>query len=283
MLAFLIHNAVSLELALFALSFLAGGFGALVGLGGGILLVPGMVLLLGIHIRYAIGASIVSVIATSCGAAAAYVEDRLTNIRVAILLEVATTSGAFSGAYLTRFLNPTYLQLLFVLILLLSAGMMMRGKSQKSNRQRIPGRLENWLRLHSHYPEGGQKIPYVVTRADLGLVLMFGAGLISSLLGIGSGALKVPAMDTAMGLPIKVSAATSNFMIGVTAAASAGPYFLRGEILPILAAPIALGILSGSWLGARWMRKLHSLHLRRIFVITLLVVAAQMIVKLIQA
>lgn len=276
------HSVPLLELGLFLVSFLAGGFGALVGLGGGVLLVPAMVILFGFNIHYAIGASIVSVIATSSGAAAAYVRDHITNIRVAILLEVATTLGALGGAALSTKASPHFLYLLFSTLLLISAGMMVFVKRKEHSGIRSEkSTLERYLRLDSSYPDRflGREISYVVTRVPLGFLLMLAAGLLSGLLGIGSGVLKVPAMDTAMGLPMKVSSATSNFMIGVTAAASAGPYLLRGNILPILAAPVALGVLTGSWVGARWMNRIGGATIRWIFVGTLLVVAVEMALK----
>jgi uncharacterized membrane protein YfcA len=270
------------EGTLFVISVLAGIFGAILGLGGGVLIVPALTLLFGINIRYAVGASIVSVIATSSGAAATYVRDQITNIRVAMLLEVATTVGALSGAMLSPYLPTDFLYVLFSVILLYSALIMF--KKRKGTEEHLTSSDDPWahrLRLNSAYPDRalGKKVEYAVTRVKFGFSLMFGAGIISGLLGIGSGALKVPAMDSAMRLPIKVSSATSNFMIGVTAAASAGAYYMRGDIIPILAAPVALGVLAGSILGTKVMMRLPSKKLRDLFLVVLMVIAVQMGLK----
>ena len=271
------------EAFLLAVSVVAGVFGAVLGLGGGIIIVPVLTLLFGINIRYAVGASIVSVIATSSGAAASYVREHVTNIRVAMLLEVATTLGALGGAALSPYVSQRVLFLVFAAILFYSAWLMFskkQGAGHKALRVRS-SRLADIFRLNSSYPDFqlNREIDYVVTRVPLGFALMLGAGVISGLLGIGSGALKVLAMDTAMSLPIKVSSATSNFMIGVTAAASAGTYFTRGDILPILAAPVALGVLGGSWVGTRIMARMRAERLRGLFIGVLVLIAIQMALK----
>lgn len=266
------------ELALFLISVAAGVFGAVLGLGGGVLIVPALTLLFGVEIRYAVGASIVSVIATSSGAAATYVRDHITNIRVAMLLEVATTIGALGGAMLAPYFPARVIFVVFSLILLYSAVVMFLKRGDHTIKTtRDPWALR--LRLNSSYPDHGQTVSYAVDRVPLGFTLMLGAGLVSGLLGIGSGALKVPAMDTAMKLPIKVSSATSNFMIGVTAAASAGAYYMRGDILPVLAAPVALGVLCGAIVGTRLMMRLHNERIRQIFIVVLVLIAVQMGVK----
>lgn len=274
----LLLNPLAFELTLFLISVLAGVFGAILGLGGGVLIVPALTLLFGVQIRYAVGASIVSVIATSSGAAATYVRDHITNIRVAMLLELATTVGALCGAMLSPYFPARVLFIVFALILAYSALAMLRKRGDHTITH-SDDRLAARLKLHASYPDRGREIPYAVDRVPLGFSLMLGAGVISGLLGIGSGALKVPAMDTAMRLPIKVSSATSNFMIGVTAAASAGAYYVRGDILPLLAAPVALGVLSGSFLGTKVMMKLHSNRIRQIFIVVLVLIAVQMAVK----
>lgn len=263
----------------FAVSVGAGLLGSLLGLGGGIIVVPALTLGLHLPIRYAIGASIVSVIATSSGAAAAYVRERLTNLRVAMFLELATTAGALTGAYLAGVLASRWLFVIFGAMLGYSALVMVRTR-HASARAGVP--RDGWsdrLRLHSSYFDAadGQEHPYRVTRARTGLGLMYGAGTVSGLLGIGSGALKVPAMDLAMRLPIKVSTATSNFMIGVTAAASAGVYFARGDISPLIAGPVAAGVVTGATLGARLLGRLRSQSVRNVFVVVLLWVSAQML------
>lgn len=268
-------------LAAFAVSVAAGLLGSLLGLGGGIIVVPALTLVFHMPIRYAIGASIVSVIATSSGAAAAYVRERLTNLRVAMFLEVATTAGALTGAFLAGLIAGRWLFVIFGTVLGYSAIMMRRKRHAIVPADVKSDALSDRLRLHSSYYDEaeGAEHPYRVTRARTGLGLMYGAGTVSGLLGIGSGALKVPAMDLAMGLPIKVSTATSNFMIGVTAAASAGVYFARGDINPLVAGPVAAGVLAGATIGARLLGRLHSAAVRNVFVIVLLWVSAQMLWK----
>jgi uncharacterized protein len=261
-------------------SFVAGFLGALLGLGGGLIVVPVLTLLLHVDIRLAIGASIISVIATSSGAAAAYVKERLANIRVAMFLELGTASGAIAGAYLAGILHPRGLYVLFGAMLGYSAVAMLRGIHAAPSDE-PPGALSEWLRLNGSYFDHatGETVDYPVRRPLLGLGMMFGAGTVSGLLGVGSGALKVPAMDLGMGLPMKVSTATSNLMIGVTAAASAGLYFARGQIDPFIAAPVALGVLGGALLGTRALKHVSSERLRRLFIVVLVVICAQMIWK----
>jgi uncharacterized membrane protein YfcA len=273
-------SPLEFALALFGVSLAAGFFGSLVGLGGGIIVVPALTLLFGIDIRYAIGASIVSVIGTSSGAAAAYVRQRLTNLRVAMFLQLATTAGAVTGAFLAGLLHGRWLYLIFGLILAPSAFGMVRRMTVPAGS--VPAdRWADKLDLHgSYFDEAcGQEISYRVTNTTLGLVLMWLAGVFSGLLGLGSGTLKVSAMDLAMRMPIKASTATSNLMIGVTAAASAGIYFLRGDIDPIVAAPVALGVVIGAVAGSRILGRTDSRVLRLVFLAVLLVVSAQMIWK----
>jgi hypothetical protein len=231
-------------------------------------------------LRTAIGASIVSVIACSCGSAAPYLRARLTNVRLALVLETATTAGALTGVFLAGFIPVPYLFALFAIILLLSAQQMLwrRGRPAVTT----PTGDARWagLGLDGSYPDdSGRSVAYGVDRLQLGMLLMYGAGLVSALLGIGSGVLKIPAMDTALRLPIKVSSATSNFMIGVTAAASAGVYFVRGDVVTAIAGPVALGSVVGSQLGARILMRMSNERLRVLFVIILLVLAAQMLLS----
>ena len=273
-----------LEFALLVLliSVGAGALGSLLGLGGGIIVIPALTLLFHVDIRYAIGASIVSVIATSSGAAAAYVRDRLTNLRVAMVLELATTSGAISGAYLAGLLNGRWLFIIFGLVLGYSSLMMIRKlKEPETTECTKSAPWADYLRLHGSYfdNQSGREISYRVTSTRIGLVLMYVAGAISGLLGIGSGALKVPALDLAMHMPIKVSTATSNFMIGVTAAASAGLYFMRGEIDPFITAPVAVGVTLGAVGGSYLLPKLQSSTLRVVFIVVLLWISGQMLWK----
>jgi uncharacterized membrane protein YfcA len=273
-----VHDPKFFELTILAISFIAGTLGSILGIGGGVIIVPALTIGFGVNIRYAIGASIVSVIATSSGAAATYVKDHITNIRVAMFLEIATTIGALGGALLAAYISPKLLYWIFSAILIYSAYSMVRKHGEEH--PLLKG--DHWaekLKLNSSYPDQGKEIAYAITNVPVGFVLMLGAGLISGLLGIGSGALKVPAMDGAMKIPIKVSSATSNFMIGVTAAASAGAYYMRGDILPILAAPVAFGVLLGSLLGTRLMMGLPNRKLRQIFIVVLVVIAIEMGLK----
>jgi uncharacterized membrane protein YfcA len=265
----------------FAVSLIAGALGSLLGLGGGIIVVPILTLLLKIDIRYAIGASIVSVIATSSGAAAAYVREHLTNLRVAMLLEIGTTTGALTGAYLAAVIGGRWLYITFGIILAYSALAMLRKREDDIGVPVPVDRLADRLRLHDSYFDQSinQTISYRVTHTTLGLFLMYIAGVVSGLLGIGSGALKVPAMDLAMRLPIKVSTATSNFMIGVTAAASAGVYFARGDIDPFIAAPVAAGVLIGATAGSHLLGKLASHSIRVVFILALLWISFAMLWK----
>jgi hypothetical protein len=273
-------SPLEFALTLFGICIVAGFFGSLIGLGGGIIVVPVLTLGYGIDIRYAIGASIVSVIATSSGAAAAYVRERMTNLRTAMLLEIGTTTGAITGAFLAGVLQGRWLFLIFGLVMAYSAWAMLRRVTHRGE----PVPADRWadrLRLHgSYYDEAlATERAYRVANTKLGLALMYLAGAISGLLGIGSGVLKVPAMDLAMRIPIKVSTATSNFMIGVTAAASAGVYFARGDVDPFITAPVATGVVLGATIGSRVLGKTDSRALRVLFVIVLLVVSAQMIWK----
>lgn len=269
------------DLAVLSISVLAGVLGSLLGLGGGIIIIPVLTLLFNVDIRYAIGASIVSVIATSSGAAAAYVRERMTNLRVAMVLELATSAGALTGAYLAGQLGVRWLYVIFGIVMGYSALMMFRKRHEPAIDVPVSAPWADYLRLHSSYYDeaSGREIIYRVARTRVGLGLMYVAGVVSGLLGIGSGALKVPAMDLAMRLPIKVSTATSNFMIGVTAAASAGVYFARGDIDPFVAAPVATGVLIGALLGSRLLGRLQSSTIRIVFVVVLLWVSGQMLLK----
>jgi len=269
------------ELELVAICVVAGLLGALLGLGGGIIVVPVLTLFFHVPIRLAIGASVISVIATSSGAAAAYVRERLTNIRIGMLLEVGTTTGAITGAYIAGLVDARVLFIVFGLVLGYSALQMLRKRHDHSSTPVPPDAWADRLRLHdSYYDQAeGREVDYRVTHTPAGLSLMYIAGTVSGLLGIGSGALKVPAMDLAMHLPIKVSTATSNFMIGVTAAASAGVYFARGDIDPFIAGPVAVGVLIGATIGARHLPRIGSGTIRVLFVAVLVAIACEMLLK----
>jgi uncharacterized membrane protein YfcA/uncharacterized membrane protein len=267
--------------AVFGASIVAGFVGSLVGLGGGVFVVPLMTIFFGIPIEIAVGASIVSVIATSSGAAAAYVRDHLTNLRVGMFLEIATTLGAIAGAFLALVLAPGVLFVVFGLVLIVSAVPLIRKLGEDLPQGVKNDRLADRLALASTYPEPalGGNVAYAVTGVPIGFGLMSIAGLISGLLGIGSGTFKVLAMDTVMKLPMKVSSTTSNFMIGVTAAASAGIYFQRGAIHPLIAAPVALGVLLGALIGAKVLTRLANSTVRKLFVPVLLAIAIEMLVR----
>ena len=257
-------------------AFAAGLLGALTGLGGGVVIVPLLVLGFHVDIRYAIGASLVSVIATSSGAAAAYVSEGYTNVRLAMFLEVATTIGALSGAWLAPNVPARALALVFGCVLLYSAWLS-RHHVLAGTASLEPDRLATALRLDGTMPSGGRLVPYHVQHVPAGFSLMYLAGMLSGLLGIGSGAVKVLAMDRAMRLPFKVSSTTSNFMIGVTAAASAGVYLRRGYIDPAVAMPVVLGVLAGSMTGARILTVSRSDRLRLIFVWVIVALAVEML------
>ena len=267
------------ELGIFAVSIAAGLIGALAGVGGGILVIPVLTIGFGVDIRLAVGASIVSVIATSSGAAAAYVRDRMTDMRVGMFLELATTTGAVCGALLSAVVAPAFLYVLLGVVLLASAGIQVARLGEETPPTSAPSALAARLRLESSYPDRrlGREVPYSARRIPLGFALMWIAGVVSGLLGIGSGVLKVLAMDGAMRLPMKVSSATSNFMIGVTAAASAGIYLSRGDVDPRIAAPVALGVLAGALVGARLLQHISNRAVRLIFLPVLVVVGLETI------
>lgn len=266
------------EMILLISSIAAGFLGSLLGLGGGIIIVPTLTLLFKVDIRYAIAASLISIVATSSGAAASYLKDHLTNLRIAVLLEVGTVTGAITGFLLAQKINSSALFLLFGSFLFLSAIMMFRKRGEHLSTKDHPWSQK--LGLAGSYPNAaGNLSHYKVENVPFGLAAMYGAGILSALLGIGSGIFKVLAMDGAMKLPMKVSSATSNFMIGVTAAASAGAFFLRGDVRPEIAAPVSVGIILGSWIGARLMMKIPSNVIRKVFVVVLAIVSLQMIHK----
>jgi len=253
----------------------AGLLGALTGLGGGVVIVPLLTLVFGVDIHYALGASLVSVIATSSGAASAYVREGYSNIRIGMFLEIATTAGAIAGASLTTILPPGTIAVIFGCVLLLSA--YLSSQRPQDREDCVPDRLTARLRMESTYPTAEGEKPYHVRNAPGGFGLMLIAGLLSGLLGIGSGALKVLAMDMIMCLPFKVSTTTSNFMIGVTAAASAGIYLGNGYIQPALAMPVVLGVLPGSMIGSRILGGASVRSLRLIFTLTILGLGIEMI------
>lgn len=257
-------------------SFVAGLLGSLTGLGGGVVLVPLLTIFFKVDIRYAIGASLVSVIATSSGAAAAYVKEGFSNIRIGMFLEIATTLGALCGAFLATRVSTRSLAIIFGVTLLYSAYLSRKPRSAEE-RNLPPDSVATRLRMNGSFPSEEGVRHYNVQHVPAGFTLMFGAGALSGLLGIGSGAVKVLAMDQAMKIPFKVSTTTSNFMIGVTAAASAGIYLNRGCIDPGLSMPVMLGVLVGSMLGVRVLVRAETRVLRLVFSLVIVVLGAQMI------
>lgn len=266
--------AASLLLALGA--FLGGLLGSLTGLGGGIVVVPMLTVLFGVDFRLAVAASLVSVIATSSGSAAAFVRDGLANVRVGILLELGTVVGALFGAAIAAFVPTSALAILFGLVLLHTAARAYTTPEDHAT----TGASHPWaerLRLAGSQPTPAGPRPYAVHAVPAGVALMVGAGVLSALLGIGAGVVKVLAMDRAMRLPFKVSTTTSNFMIGVTAAASAGVYLRRGLVEPEIAFPVVLGVLAGAMLGARLLLRAPVKPLRALFTVVAVVLAARML------
>jgi len=271
-------TALEFTAVVLVLSALAGFLGALTGLGGGVVVVPALTLALGVDMKYAIGASLVSVIATSSGAAAAYVREGFSNIRIGMFLEIATTLGAIAGAFLAGRVSTHALAIVFGLMLLQAAYQSFRGLAESGDPVQSDA-LATRLRLGGSYPVNGKQQPYGVRNVPAGFAGMFGAGVLSGLLGIGSGAVKVIAMDRIMRIPFKVSTTTSNFMIGVTAAASAGLYFSRGYIDPRVAMPVMLGVLIGALLGAKVLVHARDKALRIVFGVVILALAIEMILN----
>ncbi len=271
-------TALEFTVVVLALSALAGFLGALTGLGGGVVVVPALALALGVDMKYAIGASLVSVIATSSGAAAAYVREGFSNIRIGMFLEIATTIGAVLGAFLASRISTHALAIVFGLILLQAAYLSFKGVPENAERVASDA-LAKRLRLGGAYPVDGKPQTYGVRNVPAGFAMMFGAGALSGLLGIGSGAVKVIAMDRVMRIPFKVSTTTSNFMIGVTAAASAGLYLKHGYINPQVAMPVMLGVLAGALLGAKLLVHMRVKTLRMVFGAVILALAIEMIVN----
>lgn len=261
----------------------AGIIGAVLGLGGGIIITPVLTLIFHVDIKYAIGAAIIAVLATSSGSAIAYLKDDMLNLRVAMFLEIFTTIGAFVGAMLSLVFDAKFLFILYGLLLTFQAyNMYQKLKSQADTyTPAVPDKISEKLQLNSDYYDKAtnQLVAYQVTNIPAGSIIMFFAGILSALLGIGSGAFKVLAMDTVMKMPLKPSSATANFMMGVTATASAIFYFFSGQIEPILAAPIAIGVVFGAMLGSKLMPKIPVPMLRVIFIVVLLVSGVQMFLK----
>ncbi|KID42044.1 sulfite exporter TauE/SafE family protein [Fructilactobacillus fructivorans] len=275
----MIHSIIIMVLV----GIFAGVLGAILGIGGGMIITPVLTIGFNLDIKYAIGASIIAVIATSSGATIAYLKDNVLNLRVAMFLEIATSIGAVAGALLTGVINPIFLYILFGLLLFFSGLNMIKkiwGKQVQTNATSNDA-IAKKLKLNGSYYDKNLKkqVDYKVTNVPAGLTIMFGAGIASGLLGIGSGAFKVIAMDTFMKMPLKPSSSTSNLMMGVTAAASATIYFFNGSILPQIAVPLALGIILGATVGSRVMQIMPSKLIRIIFIPILIYLGVQMILK----
>jgi len=271
---------VEFVVLMFLISIFAGVFGSIVGLGGGVVIIPVLTILMGVDIHFAIGASIVAIIGTSSGAASTYVRDKVTNLRIGMFLELGSASGAIVGAGIAAYANSPVLETIFGSILLVSlVPMVMKIGEDIPKSPELKGASKR-LGLTGSYTEvDGKVVVYNATRPVEGLAGTAVAGVLSGLLGIGGGAFKVLSMDLGMKLPMKVSTTTSNFMIGVTAAASAGIYFARGDVDPIIVAPVALGILIGAAIGARILLHSRNTTVRKVFAIVLTIAAVQMILS----
>jgi len=260
---------------LLAGAYLAGLVGSLTGLGGGVVIIPLLTLVFHIDIRYAIGAALLASIATSSGAASAYVKEGITNIRLGMFLEIATTIGAVVGAVIAVYTPTNTIAMMFGSILIFSAAMTLRKKNQEVLTE--GSKLSYLLKLNNSYPTKEGNVEYKLKNVGAGFSIMALAGILSGLLGIGSGALKVLAMDSTMRIPFKVSTTTSNFMIGVTAAASAVVYLQRGYMDPGLAFPVILGVLGGAFTGSKLLTRIDPKALRLIFCMAITFVAVEMI------
>lgn len=265
---------LTFSLILLVGAYLAGLVGSLTGLGGGVVVIPLLTLVFQVDIRYAIGAALLASIANSSGAASAYVKEGITNIRLGMFLEIATTIGAVIGAVLAVYTPTNTIAILFGVILLFSAAMTLRRKNQEALTE--GSRLADVLKLNSSYPTKNGEVHYKLKNVGAGFSIMTVAGVLSGLLGIGSGALKVLAMDSAMRIPFKVSTTTSNFMIGVTAAASAVVYLQRGYMDPAIAFPVVLGVLGGAFTGSKLLTRMDPKVLKYIFCVAITFVAAEM-------
>jgi uncharacterized protein len=269
-------NIIEFSLLVWIGSFAAGFVGALTGLGGGVVIVPLLTSVFAVDIRYAVGASLVSVIATSSGAACNYIKKGYTNLRLGMFLEVATTIGAIVGALIATFVSVKSLTIVLAIVLIYSAYLSQRPKKEQTETESTDP-IADYLNLNSTYPTPDGLVSYQVQSVPTGFSIMLVAGILSGLLGIGSGAFKVLAMDQAMRIPFKVSTTTSNFTIGVTAAASAGVYLARGYIDPALAMPVMLGVLPGAFLGVRVLAGTQTQTLRTFFSLVLLMMALKMV------
>ena len=268
-------------LEIFLASILAGLLGAVFGLGGGVLIIPFLTLVEGVPVPLAVGASIVSVVATSSASAATYVQDHLTNLRLGMFLEVGTVAGAITGAYVAIFLPAQILLILFGGMLLYATSVLISSRRIDFPTGVVPDRLSRAFRLGGEYPDYSTKVnvKFEVTKTPHTLGISYIAGIVSGLLGIGGGAISVPTMNLLSKVPVKVASATSNFMIGVTAAASGSVYFLRGDVHPLLVAPLMIGVVAGAAIGTRVLRVAPPIRVKVAFGVLLGVVSILMILK----
>lgn len=266
---------LTFTLILLAGAYLAGLAGSLTGLGGGVVIIPLLTLFFHVDIRYAIGAALVASIATSSGSASAYVKEGITNVRLGMFLEIATTVGAVAGAIIAVYTPVNTVAIVFGVMLIFSASMTLRKKNEQILTE--GSRMSDILKLNSTYPSPEGPVPYKLKHIGRGFSVMTIAGVLSGLLGIGSGALKVLAMDTAMRVPFRVSTTTSNFMVGVTAAASAVVYLQRGYIDPGIAFPVVIGVLAGAITGSKILMKINVNALKLIFSVAITLIAINMI------
>ncbi len=269
---------------IFLVSIAAGVVGALFGLGGGVLIIPFLTLVEGIPVEFAVAASIVSVVATSSASAATYVQDHLTNLRLGMFLEIATVAGAITGAYVSVLFEGSsswVLYLLFGVLLVYASAVMLSERRMDFPSGLTPDPLARTLGLGSEYrdPSTGAVLKYGVTRTPHTFGLSYFAGIVSGLLGVGGGIIKVPTMNLVSRIPVKVASATSNFMIGVTAAASASVYFLRGEVHPLLVAPLMIGVVAGAAVGTRLLRRTPPTRVKVLFAILLIFVSISLIYR----
>jgi uncharacterized membrane protein YfcA len=282
--AVLLDISAIMVFEIFLVALLAGLIGALFGLGGGVLIIPFLTLVEGIPVQFAVGASIVSVVATSSASAATYVQDHLTNLRLGMFLEIGTVAGAITGAYVTVFFqghNSWVLFVLFGLLLVYAAVLTLSGRRLDAPAKVAPDRIARILNLGGQYKDlaTGETIDYEVTRTPHTLSISYVAGIVSGLLGVGGGIIKVPTMNLVSKVPVKVASATSNFMIGVTAAASASLYFLRGQVHPLLAAPLIIGVVAGSAVGTKLLRVTPPAKVKLLFSVLLLLISVDMIIQ----
>jgi uncharacterized membrane protein YfcA len=268
-------------LVILLVSIVAGFVGALFGLGGGVLIIPFLTLVEGVPVPLAVGASIVSVVATSSASAATYVQDRLTNLRLGMFLEIGTVAGAITGAFVALYLSASALFILFGLILLYATIIMIRARGIDFPANVKPDKLSRILVLGNQYEDHSlnRVVNYEVTRTPLAVFIGYAAGIVSGLLGVGGGIINVPTMNLVSKVPVKVASATSNFMIGVTAAASASVYLLRGDVHPLLAAPLIIGVAGGALLGTRVLKVTPPTRMKVAFGILLAAISLIMILK----